>query len=155
MWPRPSRTCGRPLTGRVLDLSNPPAWVREPGDIGVVRVERREQVELFRDAAVEIFYRRVLTDDLLAPYFDDVEMERQIAKQKAFLTMAFGGPHRYEGRDLRSAHAGLVSAGIGDAHFDAVVGHLADTLHDLGVADELVAEVAGIAEAARAHVLGR
>jgi hypothetical protein len=39
----------------VLDLSDPPAWVREPGDIDVVRVERREQVELFRDAAVEIF----------------------------------------------------------------------------------------------------
>ena len=39
----------------VLDLSNPPAWVREPGDIEVARVERREQVELFRDASVEIF----------------------------------------------------------------------------------------------------
>jgi hypothetical protein len=39
----------------VLDLSDPPAWVREPGDIAVVRVERADQVELFRDAAVEIF----------------------------------------------------------------------------------------------------
>jgi hypothetical protein len=39
----------------VLDLSNPPAWVGGPGDIEVVRVERPEQVELFRDAAVEIF----------------------------------------------------------------------------------------------------
>jgi hemoglobin len=42
-------------------------------------------------AATELFYRKVLGDPLLAPYFDDVDMDRQIAKQTAFLTMASGG----------------------------------------------------------------
>ena len=41
----------------VLDLSEPPSWVRDakPGAHEIVRVERVEQVDLFRDAAEEIF----------------------------------------------------------------------------------------------------
>jgi len=49
-------------------------------------------------AAAELFYRRVLADPLLAPYFDDVDMDRQVANQAAFLTMALRGPDRYTGR---------------------------------------------------------
>lgn len=44
------------------------------------------------DAAVDIFYRKVLTDDRISRFFDDVDMDRQSAKQKAFLTMVLGGP---------------------------------------------------------------
>ena len=61
------------------------------------------------NAAVEIFYRKVLLDDRISAFFDDVDMDRQIAKQKAFLSMAFGGPAAYTGKDMRSAHARLVS----------------------------------------------
>ena len=57
-------------------------------------------------AVAELFYRQVLADPLLAPYSGDVDMERQVAKQAAFLTMALGGPDQYTGRDLRTAHAG-------------------------------------------------
>ena len=39
----------------VVDLADPPAWVREPGPRDVVRVERSEDVALFRAAAEEIF----------------------------------------------------------------------------------------------------
>jgi hemoglobin len=38
-----------------------------------------------------------LADPLQAPYFGDVGMDRQVAKQAAFLTMALGGPDRYTG----------------------------------------------------------
>ena len=41
------------------------------------------------NAAVDIFYRKVLTDDGISDFFDDVDMERQALKQKAFLTMVF------------------------------------------------------------------
>ena len=44
------------------------------------------------DTAVEIFYRKMLTDDRVARFFDDINMDRQMAKQKAFLTMVCGGP---------------------------------------------------------------
>lgn len=107
------------------------------------------------DAAVDIFYRKVLADELLAPYFDDVDMERQAAKQKAFLTMVTGGPANYSGKDMRRAHAHLVAEGIGDAHFDAVVRHLAATLKELGVTDDKIAQVGALAESVRADVLGR
>jgi hypothetical protein len=39
----------------VLDLRAAPAWVNEPPGCEVVRVERIEQVGLFRDAAEEVF----------------------------------------------------------------------------------------------------
>ena len=49
------------------------------------------------DAAVDVFYRKVLSDDRVSAFFDDVDMDQQIAKQKAFLTMVFGGPVAYSG----------------------------------------------------------
>jgi truncated hemoglobin YjbI len=105
------------------------------------------------DSAAELFYRKVLGDPLLAPYFDDTDMERQIAKQAAFLTMALGGPNAYTGADLRTAHARL--AGLRDEHVDAVIGHLAATLSELGVADADIAEAGAIAAGARDEVLNR
>jgi hemoglobin len=105
--------------------------------------------------AVEDFYRRVLADEVLAPFFDDIDMDRQMAKQAAFLTMVTGGPNSYSGRDMRAAHAHLVKRGIGDRHFDLVVKHLGDTLASLGVAPELIQTVAGVAESVRNDVLGR
>jgi hemoglobin len=58
-------------------------------------------------AAAELFYRQVLADPLLDPYFDGVDLDRQVAKQAAFLAMALGGPDLCTGRDLRTAHARL------------------------------------------------
>ena len=107
------------------------------------------------NAAVDIFYRKVLNDELLAPFFDDVDMDAQIAKQKAFLTMVTGGPNAYEGRDMREAHKRLVASGIGDAHVDAVIAHLGATLQELGAAEADIAEVAAVAESVRDHVLNR
>jgi truncated hemoglobin YjbI len=104
-------------------------------------------------AATEIFYRKVLADPALAPYFDDVDMDRQLAMQTAFLTMALGGPNSYTGRDLRTAHAKL--AGISDEHVDLVIHHLAETLRELGVANSDVAEAGAIAGSVRDDVLNR
>ena len=107
------------------------------------------------DAAVDIFYRRVLRDDKLRPFFEDVDMDGQRAKQKAFLAMAFGGPRSYSGKDLRSAHARLVARGLNDSHFDGVAGHLKATLEELEVPAPLVQEVLAIAGSTRHDVLGR
>ena len=107
------------------------------------------------DAAVDIFYRKVLGDERISRFFEGVDVEKQAAKQKAFLTMAFGGPHRYTGLDMRNAHARLVEQGLNDSHFDAVMEHLGATLKELGVADDLIGEAAAIAESTRNDVLGR
>lgn len=107
------------------------------------------------DAAVDLFYRKVLADPRINYFFFDVDLGQQAAKQKAFLTMAFGGPHHYTGLDLRQGHARLVQMGLNDRHFDLVLEHLAGTLRELGVAEDLVEQVNQIAESTRADVLGR
>ena len=107
------------------------------------------------EAAVDIFYRKVLSDDRISRFFDDIDMDRQRAKQKAFLTMAFGGPSNYSGKDMRTAHARLVAMGLNDSHFDAVVELLGGTLAELGVKPEQTQQVAAIAESTRKDVLGR
>jgi len=107
------------------------------------------------NAAVDIFYRKVLADHWINRFFDKTDMEKQMAKQKAFLTMAFGGPHNYTGQDMRSGHARLRDMGLNETHFDAVMEQLGATLKELNVPDEEIAEAAAIAESTRKDVLGR
>lgn len=105
------------------------------------------------DAAVDIFYRKVLSDDRIAHYFDGVDMERQAAKQKGFLTMVLGGPNSYTGKDMRRGHAHLV--GLNDGHVDAVIENLGATLAELGVSADKIAKVAALANSVRDDVLNR
>lgn len=107
------------------------------------------------DAAVDVFYRKVLADDRISEFFEDTDMDHQIAKQKSFLTMVFGGPVAYTGKDMRSGHAHLVARGLNDSHVDAVIELLGASLREVGAPEELVVKVAAIAESARADVLNR
>lgn len=107
------------------------------------------------DAAVDIFYRKVLGDDRISRFFEDVDMTRQAAKQKAFLTMVTGGPNKYDGKDMRRAHAHLAAQGLNDMHFDAVVELLAGTLAELGASPADIAEVGVLANSVRDAVLNR
>lgn len=105
--------------------------------------------------AVDIFYRKVLSDDRVNGFFDDVDMDRQAAKQKAFLTMVFGGPNSYTGMDMRQGHKHLVTRGLNDTHVDVIIELLGGTLKELGAADADIAEVAAIANSVRDDVLDR
>jgi hemoglobin len=98
-------------------------------------------------------YTKVLSDDILAPYFAGVDMQRQSVMLAEFLAMAFGGPDAYAGRDLRTAHAGL--HGLTDAHFDRVVGYLAETMRDFGISEGDVTTATAVAQTVRDDVLGR
>ncbi len=107
------------------------------------------------NAAVDIFYKKVLDDHRINRFFENIDMTKQIAKQKAFLTLAFGGPSDYDGKDMRAAHAKLVQMGLDDSHFDAVMENLGATLVELNVPEELIGEAAAIAESTRNDVLGK
>lgn len=107
------------------------------------------------NAAVSRFYVKVLSDPTISGFFAATDMERQAAKQRLFLTVAFGGAPKYSGLSMREAHAALVKNGLDDSHFDAVVGHLAATLRELNVGEADIAEVAAIAESTRKDVLNR
>jgi hemoglobin len=107
------------------------------------------------DRAVNLFYRRMLRDERTAPFFETVDMDRQAAKQKAFLTMVLGGPNHYTGKDMRAAHAHLQARGLSDVHVDLVIEHLGGVLKELGASDAQIAEVAAVANSVRGDVLGR
>ena len=104
------------------------------------------------DAAVDIFYSKVLADERIKDFFENLDMVAQAKKQKAFLTMAFGGPNNYSGRDMRNGHAHL---GLTEEHFNAVVELLAATLSELGVSNDDIGEVANIANSVKDDVLNR
>ena len=107
------------------------------------------------DAAVDLFYRKVLADERIKHFFVGVDLRRLAGHQKAFLAMAFGGPNRYRGGALRQGHAHLVARGLDDSHFDAVVELLGQTLAELGVPPPAIAQAAAVAESVRDDVLGR
>ena len=56
---------------------------------------------------------------------------------------------------MRTGHAHLVERGLNDSHVDAVIELLGQTLAELNVPAETIAEVAAIAESVRADVLNR
>ncbi len=107
------------------------------------------------NAAVDVFYRRVLADAYVVPFFEGVDMDKQAAKQKAFLTMAFGGPHSYTGKDMREGHRHLIKMGLNDSHFEHILMHIRATLAELGVANNLIQQVIAIADSTRDDVLDR
>lgn len=108
------------------------------------------------DAAVDLFYSKVLADDRIKHFFVGTDMAKQARMQKGFLTFAFGGPNKYSGRGMTAAHKQLVEGmGLNDAHYDAVVENLGATLKELGVADDLIAQAAAVAESVRDAVLCR
>ena len=107
------------------------------------------------EAAVDVFYDKVINDYRINRFFDGIDMNALAVKQKAFFTMAFGGPNTYTGADLRSAHAGLVKLGLGNDHFNVVMEHLGATLQELNVPADLIGEAAALAESTRKDVLGK
>jgi methyl-accepting chemotaxis protein len=107
------------------------------------------------EAAVEKFYERVMADKRINHFFKDADMNALRQMQVHFLTYAFGGSKKYSGKTLANAHAHLVKKGLNDAHYDAVVGHLASVLGDLGISQDLIEEVGTVAESVRDDVLGR
>ena len=103
-------------------------------------------------AAVDLFYQKVLADGRISHFFQNVDMQSQAIKQRAFMTLAFGGPGKYSGKHMRAAHAHLT---LTDGDFDAVAEHLGTTLTELGVPQPLINEALSTVETTRADVLNR
>jgi hemoglobin len=106
------------------------------------------------EAAVDIFYDKVLADDRIKHFFVNVDMAKQRQHQKNFLTYAFGGSGTYNGKGMRAAHQHLVDKlGLNETPSNAVVENLAATLSGLGVSDALIGEVAAVAATVKNDVL--
>ncbi|PWU59299.1 group 1 truncated hemoglobin [Micromonospora globispora] len=92
-------------------------------------------------AAVALFYDKVLADPEVAGYFTNVDMAEQRRHLALMLTVVLGGPNEYNGRGLAEAHQPL---DIPAEHYARVGGHLTETLTELGVPADVIADVAGV-----------
>ena len=91
------------------------------------------------------FYDRVLDDDVLGPYFEDVDMRRLIDHQTKFVATVMGGPASYTDETLQQVHAHLR---IDHAAFAQMLVVLRATLSDHGFAP---ADVEAVARAMQAR----
>lgn len=108
------------------------------------------------NAAVDLFYEKVLADERINHLFKNTDMAKQATHQKRFLAYAFGGLPSYDGRNMREAHKRLVEEeGLNDSHFDAVAENLQTTLTEMGVDEGIIGEVMAIVGSTRDDVLNR
>ncbi len=74
-------------------------------------------------------YDRILDDDTIGPYFDEVDMNRIVDHQTKFISSLLGGPASYTDEQIQKMHSHL---SIGPEEFEALVEILRDVLaeHD-------------------------
>jgi hemoglobin len=108
------------------------------------------------EAAVDIFYGKLMRDPDIKPFFKDVDMDKQSFMMRLFLTGVFGGVKAYNGPSLRDAHKSLVEdKGLSGVHFDKVAGHLSATLDELSVPANIAQEVMTLVASTRKDVLNQ
>jgi len=94
------------------------------------------------------FYDRVLDDEQVGPYFDDVDLPKLIDHQTKFISALMGGPASYNDEHLRKVHA---RHHISRVDFNRTAEILAEVLHEFGMQEEdvdaVMAEVHGRAPA--------
>jgi hemoglobin len=103
--------------------------------------------------ATESFYKRVLADDTLRPFFKTTDMAQLRARQSMFISMLLGGQIVYTGRDITAAHAQVREQGLNDGHFDGFLKHFRDALNEVGVKPDKVEKVTKLLESKRGAIL--
>ncbi len=104
------------------------------------------------NAAVDLFYVKVLADERVNHFFEDINMETQHRKQNAFLAAALGAPVPCSGKDMRAAHVNL---DIREADFNAIAENLQATLTELKLDEKLINQVMAIVASTKDDVLNR
>ena len=87
----------------------------------------------------------------ISHFFAEVDTDQLISHVTAFFAAGTGGPSKYEGRDMTSAHATM---GLSDADFDSAVADVLKALDKNGIGDAEKTEVAAILESLRPAVMG-
>jgi len=104
-------------------------------------------------AATESFYRRVLADETLRPFFKSTDMAQLCSRQSMFISMLLGGRIVYTGKDIHAAHAQAREQGLNDGHFDRFLSHFREALNEVGVEADKVEKVTKLLETRRNAVL--
>ena len=76
------------------------------------------------------FYDRMLEDDDVGPFFDDVDLSKLIDHQTKFISSLMGGPASFSDEHIERAHRHMT---IENHHFDRLKEIVAETLADFDV----------------------
>ena len=104
-------------------------------------------------AATASFYRRVLEDEDLRPFFESTDMAHLHAGQSMFISMLLGGKVAYTGKKIGAAHEHARAKGLIDKHFDAFLKHFRAALDEVGVKPDKAEKVMKLLQAQRNTVL--
>jgi hemoglobin len=96
-------------------------------------------------------YDRLLEDETIGPYFDNVDMARIVDHQTKFLSSLLGGPASFSDKHIEHVHKHLA---ISESDFDVLKDILRTTLSEHGMAPEDIDLVAQAFERRRTLVVG-
>ena len=86
-------------------------------------------------AVVDKFYEYMLVDPITKHFFETIDMKKQAERQKQFIILVTGGPNKYEGVDMKEAHAKIK---IDQKAFDETWNNLNKALGDFKVPEKEV-----------------
>lgn len=104
---------------------------------------------------VDMWLKNAVEDNQLQLFFHGVNLPRLHAKMKAFMTMALGGPSKYNDGTLGDVHSKLRDNGLTGAHINAMRDHLEHALREQKVPESLIRQILKIVESKRAVILGK
>ncbi|PCI51230.1 MAG: group 1 truncated hemoglobin [Alphaproteobacteria bacterium] len=107
------------------------------------------------NAAVDLFYDKISGESTLDPFFVDMDKIRQRGKMKKFLTLLMTGQTENSSDYMRRSHSHLMEKGLNDSHFDTVGQLLKETLEELNIPGNFIAQILGAVEGLRDPVLNR
>jgi hemoglobin len=103
-------------------------------------------------AVVDDFTARVVQDRRINSFFANTDASAFKAKLVDQICEASGGPCKYTGKDMKTAHAGM---GVTDAHFNALVEDLVATLDKFKVPEKEKGELLGALGPMRKDIVTR
>ena len=106
-------------------------------------------------AVTDEFITRLATDAQLGRFFTGLSNDSKVRVRQHvidFLCVATGGPCKYTGRDMRTAHTGL---NISEADWNKSVEYLVETLDKFKVPEKEKSQVLGAVSGLKADIVGR
>ncbi len=105
------------------------------------------------EETLEVFFRKVLEDELVNQFFEGVDIKHLQNQQRKFVNFCLGGT---DPRDAQAAHDAvefLAEKDLEDRHFDIVTENFISSLEELGVPQDLVEEARALAQSLKDEVV--
>ena len=94
---------------------------------------------------------RNLSNPLIGYHFRDIDMYKLKQSVFEFFSMGTGGPHKYTGRDMRSAHTGMK---INEEEWISGADDMVSAMNDNGVGEAEKNEVLAIFDSLKEQIVG-